>query len=212
MTIDLAKSNGSSPPIKAWFDGGYDPNRSGRRVWGVVIEVNGRTVVRKFGYVGCGTMMSSNVAEYGGCIAALEELANCRGHAVVYGDSQLVIQQLLGVWGVKKGGLYVPYFEKAKSLLQTLSRERVKFEKIRSKENQQAHNLSRHALLNNDLKPGDQEYLLRAYSGDELTVADQQIRQQTLDHKQDQFVSLTDDPTRAQAILSERKEAYADQL
>ena len=210
MTIDLAKTNGSSPPIKAWFDGAYQPG--GRAVWGVVVEANGQTVIRKFGYVGCGSKMSSNVAEYGGCIAALQELQKYRGNAVVYGDSQLVIQQLRGAWRVKKGGLYLPYLQRAKALLQRFGREHLKLEWIPSEQNRQAHNLSRQALLRKDLKPGDQKYLLWADLANEVTLDHQRWRDQASDQKQEQPASVNSDSPRTEAILSEEKEVYADEL
>jgi ribonuclease HI len=215
MTIDLAKSNGSSPPIRAWFDGACGPNPGGRAVWGVVIEVNGQTVVKKFGYVDVGCKMSSNVAEFCGCIAALEEINKYRGNALIYGDSRLVIEQLSGLIGVKKGGLYVPYLRKAREVLTNLGVERVKFERIPSRQNQEAHKLSRQALFEYDLKPGDQHYKHGASLLNEASPvkSNQRQKDETLDQTPDQSASMGgSDAGRQPTPANPREEAYGEPL
>jgi ribonuclease HI len=157
MTIDLAKTNGSSPPtseptvspfpIQAWFDGACEPsNPGGHASWGAIVKVHGQTVFENHGYVGFGLTMSNNVAEYSGCIAALAEVANHQGQAIIFGDSKLVIEQLNGNWRAKEG-LYFPYYEHAKTLLEAIRRERIRFQWIPREENTRADVLSRRALL-----------------------------------------------------------------
>jgi ribonuclease HI len=157
MTIDLSRTNGSSPPtskptvgpfrIQAWFDGACEPsNPGGHASWGAIVEVHSETVFEQHGYVGFGPTMSNNVAEYSGCIAALAEIANHQGDAIIFGDSKLVIEQLNGNWRTKKG-LYFPYYERAKTLLEAIRRERIHFQWIPREENTRADVLSRRALL-----------------------------------------------------------------
>jgi ribonuclease HI len=215
VRIDLTKTNGSSPPIRAWFDGACGPNPGGRAVWGVVIEVNGQTVVRKFGYVNVGPKMSSNVAEFCGCIAALEEINKRRGNALVYGDSSLVIGQLSGLMGVKKGGHYVRYLQKAKAVLQALGLERVKFEWIKSRQNEEAHKLSRQALFRYDLNPGDQHYVHGAALLNEACPVKSNPRKtdEGLDQTPDQSASTGGgDAGRPPTPSNRREEAYGEEI
>ena len=47
--------------------------------------------------------MSNNVAEYAGVLHALKCLSSCPpGRVTIYGDSNLVINQLNGRWRIKK--------------------------------------------------------------------------------------------------------------
>src|SRR5688572_10031413 len=108
-------SRSDSPSrITIYFDGACDPNPGGHAGWGAVLEIDGRTESLN-GYVGFGPAMSNNVAEYAGVIGALEEVAR-RGLASatihVFGDSNLVIQQMSGRWKPGKG-LYASHCLKA---------------------------------------------------------------------------------------------------
>lgn len=156
MRVDLAKTNGSSPPssaisantcrIRAWFDGACEPkNPGGCATWGAIVEVDGNTVFERHGYVGVGPDMSNNVAEYCGCEAALEEIARHEGDAVIFGDSMLVIEQMNGNWRAR-GGSYLRFFERARDILAAVGRERVRFQWIPREENEKADQLSRLAL------------------------------------------------------------------
>jgi ribonuclease HI len=156
MTIDLAKTNGSSPPtrkptvsrfrIQAWFDGACEPfNPGGQASWGAIVKVRGQTV--------CGPTMSNNVAEHSGCIAALAEVANHQGHAIIFGDSRLVIEQLNGNSRAKEG-LYVPYYGRAKAIVQAIGPERVRFHWISGEQNRRADDLSRRALVERNAPTG----------------------------------------------------------
>lgn len=69
-------------------------------------------------YIGCGPEMSDNVAEYSGIITALEYLIEkglAHLPAILRGDSMLSVRQMTGEWRVK-GGLYLPYYRRAKEL------------------------------------------------------------------------------------------------
>jgi ribonuclease HI len=108
--------------IEAWFDGVCEPrNPGGHAAWGALVKVNQVRLYGEGGYVGVGAGMSNNVAEYCGCIAAMEWIrANApQGIVTICGDSKLVINQLAGHWRVL-GGAYVPYYTKAFELMQSL--------------------------------------------------------------------------------------------
>ena len=135
------------PTIDCWFDGCCEPtNPGGHAAYGVVIEVDGETKLMTGDYVGCGSGISNNVAEYAGVIRILETLADIPGTAVIHGDSKLVINQLGGKWK-SHGGLYVPYMQKAKELLKPL-KGRVKFQWIPREKNEMCDGLSKDVLRN----------------------------------------------------------------
>jgi len=102
--------------LRGWFDGACWPNPGGHAAWGALLENDGREVWSGNGYVGHGPAMSNNVAEYAAVIALLEAVAGYPGHATLYGDSKLVVEQLNGRWRVN-GGLYLPYYQRAQRLL-----------------------------------------------------------------------------------------------
>ena len=102
--------------IEAWFDGVCEPkNPGGHGAWGAVVWVDGRTVYEEGGYCGHGPSISNNVAEYSGAVAALTAAKKHTGVIVLRGDSKLVINQLKGEWKVN-GGLYMPFYQRAKAL------------------------------------------------------------------------------------------------
>jgi len=134
--------------IEAWFDGACEPiNPGGTASWGCIIRwSDGRLAHRAKGTVGKGWQMSNNVAEYAGVIAILEWLDTQKialeAEVRIYGDSQLVVNQLMGQWRVKKG-LYVPYYRKAIELLKT--RPNVELIWIPREDNMECDELSRQA-------------------------------------------------------------------
>jgi len=103
----------------AWFDGACEPvNPGGKATFGVVIKNSGGIVLLKeHGYVGQGSKMSNNVAEYGGVLHVLKYLApRLPGRVTIHGDSKLVINQLNGKWRIRKG-LYRSIAIETKELL-----------------------------------------------------------------------------------------------
>lgn len=133
------------PTIDAWFDGCCEPtNPGGHAAYGVVIECDGKTSLMTGGYVGCGSKISNNVAEYAGVIRILEALAEIPGTATIHGDSKLVINQLGGTWK-SRGGLYIPYMQRAKELLGPL-KSRVRFKWIPREQNEMCDGLSKQVL------------------------------------------------------------------
>jgi ribonuclease HI len=131
--------------IEAWFDGATEPkNPGGHGAWGAVVKVDGNTVFAKGGYVGNGPTISNNVSEYAAFIAAAEECLKYPGVVIIRGDSKLVVMQLNGKWKAK-GGLYKPFYEKAKLVWKEL-RSRAKLVWIPREENDQCDYLSKGVL------------------------------------------------------------------
>src|SRR5882724_4331748 len=99
--------------ITAYFDGAfiYGDNHAG---YGALVKRNHEVIFSEYKYIGNGSAMSVNVAEYCGAISILK-FANDFKTAFVRGDSKLVIKQLQRKWKVK-GGCYVPYFQEAMML------------------------------------------------------------------------------------------------
>ena len=106
----------------AWFDGACGPvNPGGTATFGVVIKnSDGIVLLKEHGYVGHGSGMSNNVAEYAGVLHVLKYLASRPpGRVTIHGDSKLVINQLNGRWRIRKG-LYRSIAVEAKELLANL--------------------------------------------------------------------------------------------
>ena len=103
----------------AWFDGACEPvNPGGTATFGVAVrDGNGTVLLKEHGLVGNGSGMSNNVAEYAGVLHVLKYLASRPpGRVTIHGDSNLVINQLNGKWGIRKG-LYRSIALEAKELL-----------------------------------------------------------------------------------------------
>ena len=77
-------------------------------------------LMKEQGFVGKGSGMSNNVAEYAGALHILKYLApRPPGRVTIHGDSNLVINQLNGKWRIKKG-LYLSIATETKELLDYL--------------------------------------------------------------------------------------------
>ena len=110
-----------SSMITVYFDGSCEPvNPGGNACYGfIVLSANKEELYRKSQFVCKGEKASNNVAEYAGLLGALQWL-NENGYnsspIEIVGDSQLVINQMSGKWGIN-GGLYVEYAKKCKTLI-----------------------------------------------------------------------------------------------
>lgn len=135
--------------IEAWFDGACDPNPGGHAGYGMRIKQNGKQIAAEAVYLGHGPKMTNNVAEYAGVISALKHVANMDDKispVVIYGDSNLVIQQLSGKWKIK-GGIYAELARTAKQLTNELRQARsITFQWIPRERNQECDDLSKAAL------------------------------------------------------------------
>ena len=87
--------------IKIFTDGICEPNPDGLACWGfIAFDGCGRALERRCGVVGYGDGMTNQRAAYAAVIAALEWLADEAPLtlAVLYTDSQLLVNQVRGEW------------------------------------------------------------------------------------------------------------------
>jgi len=95
------------------FDGGSRGNPGPAGYGAVVLDSQGVAIVTYGNFLGVTT---NNVAEYQGLIAGLRKALELKlTHVMVRGDSQLVINQMRGVWKVKHANL-IPLNEQAQKL------------------------------------------------------------------------------------------------
>ena len=83
--------------FKIYFDGSITQNPGGSAYAGVVIYKDKAPIAKLSQFVGSGSYMSSNVAEYAGVILGMQYLLfkNLTGAKVhIFGDSQIVINAL----------------------------------------------------------------------------------------------------------------------
>jgi ribonuclease HI len=124
-TQPLVKSN---PTYIAYFDGSCGPkNPGGRAAYGAFILREGQHIweCSKLFHPEQGKERetSNNLAEYLGLITVLEHLLYLEVQQepiMVYGDSELVIDQMFGQKKIRSG-IYVPYARKAQALCRAFS-------------------------------------------------------------------------------------------
>lgn len=98
-------------PYVVTFDGGADPNPGKGYGSFHIASPTGRELLERLDFSGDGKEMTNNQAEYRTLIAALEHLQRALAerapfeHVRVDGDSQLVINQVQGVWKVRQENL-----------------------------------------------------------------------------------------------------------
>ena len=135
--------------IEGIFDGCCEPrNPGGHAAWGAVVKVDGQLVWESSGYCGVGPTMSNNVAEYSGVLAVLNFVNGIHGSLLIRGDSKLVIEQLSGRWKIH-GGLYVPFYRQAKTLVdqqRTFRKGNLAFKWVPRDENSDCDYLSKNEL------------------------------------------------------------------
>jgi len=128
--------------IVAHFDGSCDPNPGGRCAYGFVVWKEGRKIHEGRGIAAPpGPGATNNVAEYTGCIRALEWLRyEPKGTPfVLRGDSELILKQLKGTYRVKSP-LLAPLYWRARELMSEL--KSVRLEWIPREQNQDADRLA----------------------------------------------------------------------
>jgi ribonuclease HI len=124
-----------SEPWKIFFDGATRQNRAGAGVIFIIPE--GEVLPFSFSLTEC---CSNNMAEYQALILGLEMAVNIKmSRLKVFGDSQLVIRQLLSLYEVKKPE-FIPYHKYALKLITSL--DCVTLEHVPRKENKQADALA----------------------------------------------------------------------
>lgn len=113
--------------VNAYFDGACEPrNPGGNMGIGACLYVGNEEVFRHSQFVKAAFHNSNNVAEYMGFTAIMDfllqekDFQQIAGKVVcIFGDSKLVINQMLGIWGMN-GGRYVPYAKEAKKKMREL--------------------------------------------------------------------------------------------
>lgn len=103
--------------VRCFFDGAVQPhNPGGHGGYGVVIFSGSERIHWEAGYIGRWPKLSNNVAEYAGIISVFRYLlTNGISEALVYGDADLVVNQVNGRWRAKQGE-YLPYYVEAYAL------------------------------------------------------------------------------------------------
>lgn len=127
--------------LRAWFDGCCVPNPGGQAGAGAIVKRHEQVILSKSVHLGHGAQLSQEAAEYAGLLIVLRFLQAERVQwATVYGDSQLVIQQLTGN-RKPRSAAYLPYYTEARGLLAKLPQVRLAW--ISRGQNLEADNLSR---------------------------------------------------------------------
>ena len=109
--------------LMLFFDGGCTKNPGGVATFGYIIKcAETKEIIKKdSGEVCRGTEASNNVAEWASILNGLKYLQGIEynGQLEIYGDSQLVIRQLLGEYKVRKETL-MPYHKECLSILKQM--------------------------------------------------------------------------------------------
>lgn len=145
------------PSIVAYFDGCCEPiNPGGTASYGVVIQKDGETIHEASKVFlpekGRERETSNNVAEYSGFRHILEWLigeALNEAEIKIFGDSNLVIQQMFGSWRIKKG-LYTPIAWRCCELLKEFTK--ISGHWIPREQNALADKLSKEELIKAGIK------------------------------------------------------------
>lgn len=115
QTLSQASENVTSAQWRGWFDGAAEPTNPGNRSIGVFLEGPSGTVAQISRSIGFGT---NNEAEYEAIIALMEAAIEAGAPSVrIFGDSQLVVNQLNGEWVVRSATLQ-SYWSRARTLMQ----------------------------------------------------------------------------------------------
>lgn len=110
--------------LSLYFDGsikGGNPGGVASYAW-LLLDEAGVEVAKGNGIALQGPDATNNIAEWAGCVAGLKHLNGLEwgGELVIYGDSQLVINQLLKFYQVKKETLR-PYYQEANRILENMN-------------------------------------------------------------------------------------------
>jgi len=139
-----------------YFDGACEPkNPGGNMGIGAIITDREGTVLDKLShFVKPSENNSNNVAEYQGfgwVLKRISQLLPVGSKVVVRGDSKLVICQMKGEWGMKKG-MYIQYAVRAKQLLEEIKKNIfITLEWVPREENGLADELSKGCMIANNV-------------------------------------------------------------
>ena len=112
--------------LDIYIDGACQPNPGGHTSYGVVVKHMEDTIYKESGYLGESPSFSNNVAEYHALIQALSYLKKTTEIyvALIHSDSKLLVEQMEGR-RIVRGGKYLPYYNRAKSLVKELLDQRI---------------------------------------------------------------------------------------
>jgi len=134
--------------IKVFIDGACEPiNPGGTAAYGLIVYRDNTLIFQKGEVIGSGSEFSNNVAEYAGLLAFLN-LRKVNEPATIYSDSQLLVNQMSGLWSAHKG-LYLGNYKKAINLC---AGQPFRFIWIPKEENIEADTLSLIALQKAGIK------------------------------------------------------------
>jgi ribonuclease HI len=123
---------------KAYFDGATRANNPDQMAIGWYIEESGKTIKEFSEELGYGT---NNEAEYSSLISLLEYIITEKlGDIIIYGDSNLIVNQVRGDWAVKSVNLQ-KYHKKASKLYNVVCNCNLNW--IPREENKKADELSK---------------------------------------------------------------------
>ena len=139
---------------KLHFDGSCWPNPGGTAAYGYILRMPCAdpklTMVHpKHAVLGTSPRMSNNVAEFAGLYAGLAHYATLfpvSGDLIqCYGDSDLVVKVMSGIWKPKADKLYYPYYNLCDGIVKNLRSKgvMVKFAWIPREENEECDALSK---------------------------------------------------------------------
>jgi ribonuclease HI len=127
-----------------YFDGSCEPiNPGGKMGFGTLIKRGDVRIFENSELVAAAPGNTNNIAEYRALINGLQWLIDngmTDEQITVFGDSNLVIQQMSGNWGTK-GGRYYPFFVQAKQMREQFTN--IGFQWIPRAENVECDQLSR---------------------------------------------------------------------
>jgi ribonuclease HI len=148
--------------IEIWFDGACEPtNPGGYMGFGYVIKEDGKNIATHSTAYSLDewkartedSTTTNNIAEYRAlCLALwyLKKQSMTDKEVKVYGDSQLVINQMFGTWRIKEGH-YKRMAFRCKELLTNFPN--IRGEWVRREQNEEADELSKKALLKRGIQP-----------------------------------------------------------
>ncbi|MEM0287233.1 MAG: ribonuclease HI [Nitrososphaerota archaeon] len=131
--------------IEVYIDGLTEPvNPGGITTYAFVVYENREKLHEQADIVGQGEGFSNNVGEYAALLAALRWLLenNLTSGIEIKSDSRLLVNQMNGVWKVRRG-YYIKTLEQVKEVLKEF--QNIKFIWIPREENTEADMLSRMA-------------------------------------------------------------------
>lgn len=140
--------------ILCFFDGCCEPkNPGGAMGIGSLIICDGQRLLSTSRFVPVNPDNTNNIAEYLALEEILDYLINndlTADNIVIKGDSQLAIKQMTGEYGMN-GGAYIPYARRCLTKISEFKKKPT-FKWIPREENEQADNLSKGKLTENNIE------------------------------------------------------------